>query len=520
MKTPRIALAFVLAAAAAAPIVAPPAQAGFGIFKTRLTLPRTRPPELPLRVESVAVELRAGGPEVEGDFLDLVRDRLERALAAGDLYRLEERPREADARVSVTLQRLRAEVRDELREEYKRVKVGERQEWNDKKKRYETKDVYADRRIPVSWRVAEGNLSGEVRVEGRDGSERRPLDVSYSHDFKKDDGVPLEARSEDELRRFMVSLAADQAVSVVAFGPDPVEALLATNGPLKAGNELLRDGRAEEALTSWSTLRLKGDDEAARRHNLGVAHEALAYRLPPFAPEHLERLEEARRHYEEARRLDPGEKYFAPPLERIETSLTYAADAAKLHADLTRLRDERRAAGARRAAPGKAETNAPPRREERAPRESIEARPAEGGLRNGSFEAPLPPWTVAGKAALVSEDDHGRVLELSAAPKAPASASQTLAAFYVPAGGAAPFELAYRVVKGDAVVRVQVAYQDEQGRERVSTLEVSNGEGEGGWSAWSHDLAALRPRPARVTGVSVTVTAGTVRLDDVTLAAQ
>lgn len=520
MKTPRLTL--VLTAAALTLVAATTAQAGFGIFKTRLTLPRTRPPELPLHAASVAVELHAGGPEVEGDFLDQVRDRLERALAAGDLYRVVERARDADATVRVTLQRLRAEVRDELREEYKRVKVGERQEWNEKKKRNETKDVYADRRVSVSWRVAEGSLSGEVRVESREGSERRAIDVSYQHDYKKDDGVPLEARSEDELRRFLVAAAADQAVGTVAFGPDPVEALLATNGPLKPGNDLLRDGRLEDALASWNTLRLKGDNEAARRHNLGVAHEALAYRLPPFAPEHLEHLQEARRNYEEARRLDPGEKYFAPPLERIETSLSYAADAAKLYADLQRLREERRGPGERRGTPRK--SDAPPRREEREPdpprpvRESVEARPPAGGVRNGSFESPLPPWTVAGKASLVSEAGHGRVLELVKGTAA-ASASQPLT-LDVASGDGARLSLAYRVTAGDALVRVKVAYQDEQGRERTSTLEVSSGEGPGDWSSWSHDLAALRPRPAHLKALTLLVEAGTVRLDDVELGAE
>lgn len=512
MRPARAALVLALLA------LALPAQGGFGIFKARLTLPRTRPPELPLRVRSVAVELRAGGPEVEGDFLDLVRDRLEHALAAADLYEVAERARDADALVRVTLQRLRAEVRDELRDEYKRVKVGERQEWNEKKKRNETKDVYADRRIPASWRVAEGSLSGEVRVEGPDGEQRRAIDVSYRHDYKKDDGVPLEARSEDELRRFLVAAAADQAVGSVAFGPDPVEALLATNGPLKPGNELLQDGRVEQALASWNTLRLKGDDEAARRHNLGVAHEALAYRLPPFTPEHLEQLELARRDYAEARRLDPGEKYFAPPLERIDQSLSYAAAAAALYADLTRLRRERRPAGEPHPAARRADARTPPRRDERPsdpPRQTLEAHPP-NGVRNGSFESALPPWSVAGKAALVSEEGHGRALELARAT-AVASASQPLALDVGPAQSA-PLSFAYRVIAGEALMRVKIAYQDEQGRARASTLEVSNGEGPGDWSRWSHDLTSLRPRPARVTSVTFVVEAGSVRLDDVALA--
>jgi hypothetical protein len=51
------------------------------------------------------------------------------------------------------------------------------------------------------------------------------------------------------------------------------------------------------------------------------------------------------------------------------------------------------------------------------------------------------------------------------------------------------------------------------GKTRVATLEVSLGEGPGGWSSWRADLGALRPRPARVTDVKVVVEGGTVRLD-------
>jgi hypothetical protein len=495
-----------------------PARAGFGIFKNRLTLPRTRPPEIPLLAESVALEVEAGGPEIEGAFVDDVRERLERALTAGDLYRLAERPREADARVRVTLQRLRAEVRDELREEYRRVKVGEREEWNDKKKKYETKDVYADRRENVAWRVAEGSLSGEVRVLQRDGDEdRRDLSATFGRDVKKADAIPAEMRSEDELRRFLVDAVAEQAVAAVAFGADPVEALLATNGPLKPGNKLLEDGRVEEALRSWETLRLKGGDEAARRHNLGVAHEALAYRLAPFTPEHRAELDAAAEHYRAARLLDAKEKYFAPPVERIEQSLGYAERAARLHDDLQRLRRER--PRARRDEAPRDERPRGTRPPEPAPRATPAPQPqgvaASGGLRNVGFEQALPPWTVAGQAALVSEDGHGRVLELTAA-KAPAQATHPLA-FEVGEHATAVLALLYRVAAGEARLRVSVNYDDATGKRRTSSLEVSNGEAPGGWSDWSHDLAALRPRPVKLHGLTISVEAGRVRLDDVML---
>ena len=62
-------------------------------------------------------------------------------------------------------------------------------------------------------------------------------------------------------------------------------------------------------------------------------------------------------------------------------------------------------------------------------------------------------------------------------------------------------------------MRIRVGYEDETGKPRVATLEVSLGEGPGAWSPWKGELAALRPRPARVTDVKVLVEGGTVRVD-------
>lgn len=491
-----------------------PARAGFGIFKTRVLLARTRPPELPPQAESVAVRVEAGGPEIEGAHLDELRRRLERALTAGELYRVVSETRAADAVVRVTLGSLRAEVRDEVRSERRRVKVGERREWNAKKQRWEYKDVWGDRDVLVPWRVAEGELRGELQVDDLTGTRRRPIDTRYEHDFKKDDGVPFEAQSEQALRDNLVASAADEALGLVGFGPDPVEALLASNGPLKNGNKLLQDGRFEDARAEWERLHLRGDDEAARLHNLGVALEALAYRLPPFAPDHRERLEAARDLYRQARALDAGEKLFAPPLERIETSLGYAADAWRLRTDLERVRQQHAkppSPAAPTPKPGAPSPRATPTPRPTGP--GIEA--GASGLRNGGFESALPPWNVTGKAALVSEDEHGRVLELGAGA-APAQAEQALAQALT-GTVRAELRLEYRVVSGEGVLRVGVDYMDEAGKPRRSTLEVTAGESAGPWSSWTHDLLALRPRPSRITRLRLTVAGGVLRLDDVDL---
>jgi hypothetical protein len=46
---------------------------------------------------------------------------------------------------------------------------------------------------------------------------------------------------------------------------------------------------------------------------------------------------------------------------------------------------------------------------------------------------------------------------------------------------------------------------------------VTAGEGPGPWSEWSTDLAAVRPRPSRITEVRLVVEDGQVRLSGLAL---
>jgi hypothetical protein len=80
-------------------------------------------------------------------------------------------------------------------------------------------------------------------------------------------------------------------------------------------------------------------------------------------------------------------------------------------------------------------------------------------------------------------------------------------------GGAGSVSLQYKVLSGEPQIRLRVGYEDEGGKPRVATLEVSLGEGPGGWSPWKGELGSIRPRTARVTDVKVLVEGGAVRVD-------
>ena len=466
---------------------APAASAKFGIGKTRVTLTRYRPPDVVLLGDTVAVRVVSDSRAVTNAHLSLLRNRLEDALRAWNVVRVVDSPSPADDVVEVTIDDLTARLRDSVRYEDKYVKIGERKEWDEKKQKEVTRDVYGYRKQPVNQKLASGRIDARVRVTTPAGPREADAGSSYDERFDENDRLPAEAHSEEALERLLVEQAAARAIAAVCFSPEPIQAMLAVDGELKTGNQLAQTGQFDQAVAEWSRRSYKGDTEAARLHNLGVAHEALAYKLPVDSPDHRGRLEQAAEAYRQARALDPGEKYFAEPLQRVETSMVYARAAADLNTE--RARWAARAGG-----------------DDRAPRPPVRQPAAlvEEGAPGGSPAG----WTLE-RGGVAVDSARGKVVELDGSAR-PAAATRRMD---VPAEGGAAVSLDYKVVSGEAQVRVRVGYEDETGKARVATLEVSVGEGPGGWSPWTASLGALRPQPARVTDVKVLVEGGTVRLD-------
>jgi hypothetical protein len=482
-----------------------PAGAKFGIVKTKVMLPRYRPPELRMAGRTVAVEVASESRRVSRRHESVVRGRLEEALRAWGAFELRQAGQDADNIVRIHLDDLEARVHSDIEYETRYVKVGTKEEWNEKKNRYETKDVYDNRREPVAVRVVSGHLDGQVElVRGADTQTAR-AGADYRDRFKGDASVPREAESEMALEDFLVEEAAARAVAAVCYTPDPVEALLAVDGDLKPGNRLAESREWSRALAEWSRQSFKGEKEAARLHNLGVAHEALAYGLPVDSPELREHLEVASTHYDRARQLDRDEKFFLPPLERIQVSLRYAEDAARYSHEIAASRE---AAGARPEPRPAADRPAPRQEAPLVPSPALSL-PVLGSSGRGS-------WRIDGTIANVAERGRGTVVEIDAQGR-PMGFSQALDAELPPAA-AKTLSVAYRVLAGDARIRFEIGYQDEGDRARHTTLPVTAGEGPGPWSDWSTDLATVRPRPARITEVRLTVEEGRVRLSGLALA--
>jgi hypothetical protein len=524
-------------------------EAKFGISKTRVTLKRTRPPDIPLLGETVTVEVGSRARGVTDRQLDAVRQRVEDSISADPSRKLVARG--ADNVVKVGLDELEARINESVTYETKRVKTGEREEWDEKKKKTVTKDIYSDRQEPVTIHKAQGRLAAHVEVETPSGPRTADTSASYQDEFKGDVRIPAEASSEQQLERFLVDQAAARAAAAVSYTVEPVEALLAVDGHLKDGNRLAQAGLWKEALASWVDRKPeKGDKEAARFHNIGVAHEALAYTLPADSPEHQARLEQAREAYRQALTMDRDEKYFAEPIQRIEVSLEYAARGQQYATDLRKWREgrEKRNASAPRArrpeaemvpspvtasTPAVAVAPALPRAKPVSPATPRPAPAATAApkappadplmssagvavpLRNGSFEAGLGPWTVVGKGAVASEPKRGRVFQAVSAAAA-TTLNQPIGVDVASAKGAT-LSLDYKVASGEGRLRVLVAYDDAAGRPRTSTLEVTAGDPAGDWTPWTGDLLALRPKAARIKEVRIVTEGATMLLDNVAL---
>jgi hypothetical protein len=128
-------------------------------------------------------------------------------------------------------------------------------------------------------------------------------------------------------RRAILARLADQAVvaaaALVAGYDEPRSLLLAVDNELKPGNSQALRGNWREALEVWRRTEIPPgatEKEAARKYNLGVAHEALAaaaIRGEDFAGAKAH-LDEAEACYTQALSLDREEKYFRDTLERLQ----------------------------------------------------------------------------------------------------------------------------------------------------------------------------------------------------------
>ncbi len=200
------------------------------------------------------------------------------------------------------------------------TRVGTKQEWNEKKKIWETKDDYQN--VPVSWistSVTGSATAVCTTTDPKARGELRHTNSSASYSVSQSgryDWVP----DEETARRSLLEEVSWKIAADLAPVKEPVRVILAKNGPLKKGNQLLNDaddaGRPlpwAQAAAMWEKLNgLSSKDEAYRSFNLALACEAMAYQETDL-DRSQELLNKAASLYDRAIQLRHDEKYFSEP---------------------------------------------------------------------------------------------------------------------------------------------------------------------------------------------------------------
>jgi len=275
---------------------------------------------------------------------------------------------------------------------------------------YQAKDN--QNRILDSDRVNE-NYSQEFQ-SGTNESTAGSIGTKLTNPFKKLAGKktdePASAPNALELRQLLLSRAATQIASRLVNTDEDLEVPLA-RGKLDEANQLAEKGQWERYLETLEGMPpfTKGNDDAYRLYNIGVAYEALAYQSEDKkATEKF--LDKAAINYGKAIDADPGEKLFIDPQNRIETAVEH----------YKRLEENGTAEAKAGTAPASASAASPGA----ASKASTSAKSTTGGSssRSSTVSAAKTPAS-AGSAPATSPE--AKAPAKAAAPAAPAAAALT-----------------------------------------------------------------------------------------------
>jgi hypothetical protein len=230
--------------------------------------------------------------------------------------------------LSCSLEYLDTDKNQETQYTTEYTRVGTKQEWNDKKKIWETKDDYQN--VPVSWIATSVNGKATAVCTTSDPKARTELrhtnaSATYS---AIQTGRYDHAPDEESGRRALLEELSWKIAADLSPVKEPIRVMLAKNGPLKDGNKLLNTADDagqplpwDRAAMMWSKLTgLSSKDEAYRSYNLALAYEAMAYQDGDMQySEDL--LNKAAKSCETAIQLRHDEKYFVEPCSRIQDAV-------------------------------------------------------------------------------------------------------------------------------------------------------------------------------------------------------
>ncbi|HEV8659895.1 MAG TPA: hypothetical protein VGS96_14910 [Thermoanaerobaculia bacterium] len=288
---------------------------GFGFSKKSITMNRTKAPALNTPARRVKVTAASDRSKEADDAATLKRYTEEVLLAGAGTLATTDKP---EITIKLAVDRLDSHETWETKEETEYRKVGTKQEWNSKKNRYETKDVWDYVPVTKNVKVLKASLTGTYDILDKNGKVIDSGDLkdefSKKYDEGKDSATP--AKVEDDLmHRAATTVGArlvpthDRVFVIVPKGS--FEAYI----PLAESNSWDRYLAAVQAVPENRNQ----SQEAYRQYALAVAKEGIAYSTDD-AHRATELLREAVNHYQTAIQSNPGEKIFSEEYNSILSS--------------------------------------------------------------------------------------------------------------------------------------------------------------------------------------------------------
>lgn len=319
---------FILAAGVLA-LSSAEAREGFGFTKKSVTMNRTTPPALNMAARRVKVAATSDRKKESDDAATLKRYTEEvllagaGTLAAGD---------KAETTVKLAVDRLDSHETWETKESTEYRKTGTKQEWNSKKNRYETKDVYDNVPVTKNVKVMKASLSGTFDILDKNGkvidSGDLHEDFSVKYDEGKNSATP--ASVEDDLMH-----RAARTVGARLVPTKDRVFVIVPKGSFEAFIPMAESNSWDRYLAAVQSVpeNRNQSQEAFRQYALGVAKEGLAYSIDD-ARRAAGLLQESVNHYQSAIELNPGEKIFSEEYNSFLSS-RIGAPMARAKASLT-----------------------------------------------------------------------------------------------------------------------------------------------------------------------------------------
>lgn len=291
------------------------AREGFGFSKKSITMNRTKPPALNTAARRVKIVASSERAKENDDAATLKRYTEEAILGGAGTLASGDRP---ETTVKLSLDRLDAHETWETKEEYEYRKVGTKQEWNSKKNRYETKDVWDNVPVTKQVKVVKGELAGAYDILDRSGKviDSGDLKDDFSRKYEEGRNSATPSQVEDDL----MHRAAANVASRIVPTRDRVFVIVPKGSfessiPLAEGNQWDRYLAAVEAVPENRNK----SQEAYRQYALGVAKEGLAYSIDdPRRATDL--LRESVSHYKSAIEFNPKETIFTETYDSMMSS--------------------------------------------------------------------------------------------------------------------------------------------------------------------------------------------------------